>query len=190
MEQYNAFTIPIWKIGVTNWNDRKESFMQLPDWSNEKYYLNDISANGDDGYFSDYFAAKEAFMKKEEWYNDKFLDLLSQEISEFCNNLNISNLDIGFIWAQRYKRREGMGVHTHGGSGISAVLYADFNENEHRSTQFISPFHDVLSNAVILAEPDVKEGDILFFPSYLLHHALPSTSDISRTIFSFNAEIK
>ena len=34
--------------------------------------------------------------------------------------------------------------------------------------------------------PDVKEGDIVFFPSQLLHYANPNTSDKERVILSFN----
>jgi ectoine hydroxylase-related dioxygenase (phytanoyl-CoA dioxygenase family) len=34
--------------------------------------------------------------------------------------------------------------------------------------------------------PDVKEGDIVFFPSQLLHYANPNTHDKERVILSFN----
>ena len=34
--------------------------------------------------------------------------------------------------------------------------------------------------------PNVKEGDIVFFPSQLLHYANPNTSDKERVILSFN----
>ena len=182
MEHINAFVVPIWKISVKNWNEKKKLLLDLPDWGEE-------SCNSH-GFFSDYYLAKDAFMQKKQWYNKNFIEIIEDDLKQFVENLNIANLDIGFVWAQKYQKREGMGVHTHGGSGISAVLYAEFDENEHDATQFISPFHDAISNSVLFYEPKVKEGDIVLFPSFLLHHASQSASDVSRTIFSFNAEIR
>ncbi len=49
-----------------------------------------------------------------------------------------------------------------------------------------SPFTEFSSGDHMDFTPDVKEGDIIFFPSQLLHYANPNTSDKERVIVSFN----
>ena len=47
-------------------------------------------------------------------------------------------------------------------------------------TEYIDPF----TNDV--CELDVQEGDVVAFPSFLVHRAPPNKIDTSKTIISFN----
>ena len=47
MEHINAFVVPIWKISVKNWNEKKKLLLDLPDWGEE--------SSNSHGFFSDYY---------------------------------------------------------------------------------------------------------------------------------------
>ena len=51
-------------------------------------------------------------------------------------------------------------------------------------TQIINPY-----NQKDIIEVDVKEGDLLTFPSYVLHKAPKNNSDKRKTIISFNTTV-
>ena len=78
-----------------------------------------------------------------------------------------------------------MRPHTHGISDFSAVLYHEFVPG-HTATEFWAPYKNPLSGNDYVHVPDVKEGDLVIFPSTIIHYAVPNDSDHQRTIFSFN----
>ena len=88
-------------------------------------------------------------------------------------------------WYQRYGRHDFHELHNHGAIGWSAVFYAELDPNEHMGTTFYSPFHDVDGN-LISCTPPVEEGNLIIFPSFLLHEATSCQSDKTRAIISFN----
>ena len=59
-------------------------------------------------------------------------------------------------------------------------------EKTDRGTRFICPFNDSVDGSNIDYVPKVKEGDIIFFPSFLMHQSTPTIDDTERIIFSFN----
>jgi hypothetical protein len=66
------------------------------------------------------------------------------------------------------------------------VLFLEFDEKEHIPTTFYSPFPNPYYGTISKAAPPVSEGDIIAFPSLLLHESPVSPSDKQRTIMSFN----
>ena len=83
-----------------------------------------------------------------------------------------------------------MVLHNHGLSNISCVLYVEFDEKEHFPTTFYSPFPDPYYGTINKIAPPVSEGEILTFPSMLLHESPASLSDKQRTIMSFNIPLR
>ena len=74
---------------------------------------------------------------------------------------------------------------------ITKVIdFIEYDKNLHKPTTFISPFTDHVSGELERYEPDVEEGDIIFFPSNLLHYAPVNLSTKTRIIMSFNLMIK
>ena len=88
-------------------------------------------------------------------------------------------------WYQRYGKHDFHELHNHGALGWSAVFYAELDPNEHVGTTFYSPFQDAAGD-LISCTPPVEEGDLIMFPSFLLHEATPCRSDKTRAIISFN----
>jgi hypothetical protein len=60
------------------------------------------------------------------------------------------------------------------------VYYLDLPDHAPK-TQLINPF-----NQEQIVMPDIKEGDILVFPSYVIHRAPKIKENINKTIISFN----
>ena len=77
-------------------------------------------------------------------------------------------------------------VHNHGSIGFSGILFVSFNENLHTATRFYSPFNNFIDGSVIGYRPVVKEGDLLIWPSSILHEAESNHSEEDRIIISFN----
>lgn len=102
-------------------------------------------------------------------------------------NLNLSTSE---VWFQKYENGMNHAVHNHGPIGFSAVCFIEYNKNIHKPTTFISPFGNNITGELFRYEPDVEEGDIIFFPSNLLHYAPTNLSEYVRIIMSFNLQIK
>lgn len=83
------------------------------------------------------------------------------------------------IWFQQYIKLDSHGWHTHG-SNFTGVYYLEFDEQSPK-TEIIEP-----SNQNRKIVPDIKEGSVLIFPSYIIHRAPQIHNDIRKTIISFN----
>ena len=172
MQELHPFVVPMFIIDVQDWENKKKTLLSLPDW--------DASDCMNEDNFTDYHKHK-----TKPPYMQEFLNIIETELKEFAQKIDHS-IGISALWAQRYKRNQYMGPHNHGPLGYSAILYVEFDADEHNGTQFFAPYNNFLHGNTLDFTPDVKEGQILFFPSTLLHHALASRGDKLRTIFSMN----
>jgi len=118
-------------------------------------------------------------------YERVVTESIKDELMDFSGYLDFP-LVIMAMWYERSKRSHCHPVHNHGGAGFSAVMYVEFNPEVHRSTVLYSPYNNPFTGALMSYAPNVKEGDIIFFPSSFLHEARPNESDETRTIVSFN----
>ena len=97
--------------------------------------------------------------------------LMSQTAKKFkCQNWTIHN-----AWFMQYKKNDKHACHTHPRTKLSAVYYLELPKKE-----LITEF----KNNKIKAE----EGDILIFPSYMLHRAPVNKSNERKTVISFNCD--
>lgn len=174
IELQPVFYVPLWKISISDWEEKKEKLMALPMWDEEEYIF--------DNHFSDY---EKNTVNPDNSYRDLFCTILQSELVEFADTLQVSQLQVKEVWAQKYNNKQWMAPHNHGGLGFSAVLYAEMF-GEHEATTFIAPFNNFIDGSVIRHQPDVEEGDLIIFPSALQHYATPNETYSSRTIFSFN----
>ena len=74
------------------------------------------------------------------------------------------------------------GWHAHS-DNFTGVYYLDLPTNAPK-TQIINSF----TQDNILT-PEVEEGDLLMFPSYVIHRAPKITENINKTIISFNCTV-
>jgi len=123
---------------------------------------------------------------------DKFLLKAGQE---YLNEVNTHEpLHILSAWVNICQHSDYNPIHEHTGL-LSGVLYIDCppstsdtsNNNVPLTdghTQFIFGQELRFSNALLTIYP--KPGTLLLFPSWLMHTAYPSRSELNRTTISFN----
>ena len=90
------------------------------------------------------------------------------------------------MWYQKYYNMVEHKTHCHGFTGWSSIIYVEFDPNIHESTRFFSPFRQPWDCDMETFQPNVKEGDMILFPSSLLHEAPLNKSNTRRTIISYN----
>jgi len=170
------FTVPLMQLSVSDWATKKEKLLQLPDFS--------ASGSADElegQYFSDYHKHYNHPCP----YATEFAASVDDQLREFTDTVG-GAFDMQGLWCQRYTGGQFMPPHNHGGLGFSAVLYVEFDPAVHAATHFMAPFNNFLTGECLFYTPEVSEGDIIFFPSALMHYSQPTGSTIPRTIFSFN----
>ena len=94
------------------------------------------------------------------------------------NKLNFEKVIIDNIWFQQYKQNGTHGWHTHG-SNYTGVYYVDF-EKTYAKTELINPIDDKKITI------DAEEGDIIIFPSFIIHRSALQKINKTKTIISFN----
>ena len=83
------------------------------------------------------------------------------------------------IWINKYEKNDYQGAHIHG-SDFSFIIYYKGDSN----TVFNSPSKNILQcfDGLIFdvsCEPDLKQGNIIVFPSYLEHWVKPNSNNIT-----------
>lgn len=175
IEQVQAFYVPIFKVRISHWAEKKPKLLGLVDFYKDDFWHDD--------HFTDYHYNKDNGCP----YMLDFTSILDAELDEIIRVMGKS-IKIKDLWAQQYNHTNYMTAHSHGATGYSCVLYAVFDAAEHEATRFIAPFNNFHTGSVLEYTPEVEEGDMIFFPSVLLHDAKPNSSDKQRTIFSFNCK--
>ena len=171
---HTLFSIPIAHYEIENWRTNKERIMNaLPQFGQEH-----IDSNLEQ--YTDFFHQDEQLLPA---YADTVISIIEPYLAEFTERRRVEFTD---MWAQTSYKGNKHGIHNHGHSGWSAVIYVDFDPQVHTATQFISPFNNPWSGRLQTFQPPVKEGDMVIFPATVAHEALPNESDKPRTIVSFN----
>ena len=176
MTIYSLFSIPIAHYEIENWEQNKKKIMSvLPTLGREH-----LESNGEQ--HTDFF-----HQDSENWelppYADTIIDIIEPYLAEFTDRRRIEFTD---LWCQTSYKGQNHGLHNHGHSGWSAVIYVDFDPKVHQATQFISPFNNPWSGRLESFIPPAKEGDMVIFPATIHHEALANESDKSRTVVVFN----
>jgi len=85
------------------------------------------------------------------------------------------------MWYQRYCYvGDKHGWHVHGGS-FTGVYYLKYDNERPTATQLIQPYGQ--DKRIMLI---VEEGDVIIFPSYMIHKSPPLVRDDEKIIISFN----
>ena len=128
---------------------------------------------------SDWFQASDFSSRKWVKYIKQYLvpDLL-----EMCKSVGFDGFKMWEIWFQQYCKTNGHGWHTHSANWTS-VYYLELPPDAPK-TQIVNPY---TQNII---EVDVEEGDMLMFPSFILHRAplMPNESSIRKTVVSYNID--
>jgi hypothetical protein len=107
---------------------------------------------------------------------------LFEHLEHWTKESHFDGFTINEIWFQQYDNSGSYhGWHVHG-SNFTFVYYLDFPEESPR-TEMIDPLTQQVSTF------DIEEGDILSFPSMVIHRAPPNFGKGRKTIISWNMDI-
>ena len=165
--RFPIFEVPLLHYSVKNWKQKKQNLVdKLPtnEYTDFMSYQRDLEVPP---------------------YLDELSDCVKDEIQDFQSSYPCPVV-ISNAWCERANQFDYHPVHQHGATGFSAVLYVEFNSSVHEATKFYSPFNDPINGDLLEYQPLVKEGDLIIFPSYLLHEGPINKSNKERVIVSFN----
>jgi hypothetical protein len=120
------------------------------------------------------------FDSEREWFKI-IKDPLYKHLQSWTNNLGYHDFVIHEIWFQQYATNSQHNWHVHG-ANFTNVYYLDL-PNGSPNTQWVNPITKQVRDF------DVSEGDIITFPSWLIHKAPKNYSDNMKTIISWNMDI-
>lgn len=106
------------------------------------------------------------------------LEDLHKHFLKFAKQMGFEKCIINDLWFQQYDNQGTHGWHVHG-HNYTGVYYVNFN-NDCAKTRIIDPVTQQVRDI------DAEEGDVVIFPSTVVHRALKQEIDFSKIIISFN----
>lgn len=155
----------IFKETLTTHKKIKNNLLNLID----KIPMSCIKSSGEHISKTDWNLSEE--FKRE--YLNIFYDNIKTLMNRICKRLNTNKWQIHNTWFQQYEINDWHDWHNHERTNFSAVYYLEL-PNEQLNTKFFNN-----------KEVKVSEGDVLFFPGFLLHRS-PINKYSRKTIIAFN----
>ena len=137
---------------------------------------------------------------------EKYKNLLKSHYIECMREVFDKDFDVSInkIWYNVYTDGEYQEVHDHLGSlfepsHFSFIHFLSFDRGNHNPPEFRDPLSQLRTTSLELERnncgevyvPDIKEGDLIMFPSYLQHCVPPGKkTEYPRITISFNVKIK
>lgn len=119
--------------------------------------------------------------KEKEWYQ-YFKPFLFNYLDSLITELRYDRYTLKEIWFQQYLYNSEHNWHVHDGCNFANVYYLEFSPNS-PPTEFKDPITGKEFSI------DVQEGDILTFPSSLIHRSPKNSIQDRKTIISWNLDI-
>ena len=170
------FSDPIVHYPIENWSENKKKILDALPPEDESQ----LEPNGS-GLYTDFFISSK--VQEMPSYFNTVLDVIKPYLKSFMDG---NPVDFVEMWYQKYYKNVEHNTHCHGFTGWSSIIYVEFDPEIHESTRFFSPFRQPWDCDMEVFQPTVKEGDMILFPSSLLHEAPLNKSDVRRTIISYN----
>ena len=170
------FTVPIVHYPIENWSENKKKILDaLPPEDDSQ-----LEPNGS-GLYTDFFINGK--VQELPSYFHTVVDVIKPYLKSFMDGNPVEFVE---MWYQKYYNMVEHKTHCHGFTGWSSIIYVEFDPKVHQSTRFFSPFRQPWDCDVEVFQPKVKEGDMILFPSSVLHEAPVNRTDTRRTIISYN----
>ena len=121
------------------------------------------------------------------------IDLLKPSLCEFSKSIGKRfKYDVHDPWINCYKKNGFQEIHDHIKCDLSCVFFPEVQENfgkfyfyNRYANSLNSSWARLIGNTSTWY-PDIRSGDIIFFPSTILHGVSPHKSDTIRKTFSCN----
>ena len=175
------FSIPLIHYKIENWEHNKKRILDaLPPEekgiSHENYRADKLTTD---------WATWQSDTDVLPSYASVLIDIIKPYLKKFVGDMPISFTD---MWYQKYYNGSSHNTHNHGALGWSSVVYVEFDPAVHVATRLLSPFGNHIDGTVMEYLPKIEEGDMILFPSSILHESGVQRTDKRRTIISYNME--
>ena len=117
---------------------------------------------------------------KRDWVNFVYPLMVAKFNSMLEKNLGLTGVRLKQLWFQQYIQNDSHQWHIHE-SNFTGVYYVELNDEENNKTELISGDTKLT--------PEVKEGDICIFPSFVVHRCPLIQSTKRKTIISYNFDV-
>ena len=135
-----------------------------------------------DGYFDDKVSKCDFNLCRDfnrSWVK-KLIPNLNISLKEMFSSMAYTGYSLMDLWYHQYKEGDTYGWHHHG-TQYAGIYYLEFSKKCGR-TQMCSPY------SFKKQKIEVQEGDVVIFPSHLIHRALPNGKE-RKTVISFNVNL-
>jgi|TARA_R100001460_G_C3555186_1_gene175431 hypothetical protein len=161
--------------------------LSCSDWKQKKKKLNKLTKNQElaRGQHNIFYSSKNIPFLDNENFIDNFTKLFQEEFQKFGQKYNYKKLHLKDVWTVIYNEHDYQTPHQHGPLGWSGILYCDYDPKQ-PSTVFVQPWHDLKTGFTGLKTLDIKEGDMVFFPSFIMHFCPSNNMKKKRKIISWD----
>ena len=149
---------------VENFQKQKPKLLQS---ISDMIITNDINLN-EKGYYYDY-----NLPRAPRTYLELFIESIQPSVNQIEELYGLNCNSLGNPWFQQYEQGSDFGWHQHG-SHFAIILYVELPEMT-ESTEFLN-----------YGQFNVREGDIIFFPTFLVHRSPEIISNQRKTIIATN----
>ena len=169
MEIKNLVELPLLKHKIFKWEDKKIKIKKI---------IDNINLEKCEHFLSSKNVKCEDFKKS-------FVDIFSEDLNKISDYVK-DELILQDVWIVSYEKGNEHYIHNHGQTGLSGVIYLDYDENEHESTKYLIPFNNPITNNSVIVSEKVKEGDMIVTPSLINHFVPYNKSNKIRSIIGFD----
>lgn len=165
----------VWSYNLKQHNDVKSkllNFFELTEKRNEKNNLDLIT-------YTDF---RNNNHHTERPYFSTFLSVIDEFSKRFMQYYCVKDFTIINCWFQQYYKNDNHSWHNHSQTNISWVYYVELDDKHHGTE-----FYDTINKEKF--KLDVKEGDIVVFPSFVPHRSPAIVTDDRKTIISCNVNL-
>lgn len=184
------FSAPLLHLKVDNWKEKKKALLDIYTERSKNKKVFKTAVEREIGYDveTDYHYNHDNHTDPESsGYDGKIEEILGDELEGVCEAFQCA-IAVNTSWFEKARKGAKHEVHNHGVEGLSAVCFVDFNPKYHVPTIFCNPLlADAMTTNFI--PPNIDEGSLLVFPSYILHFTQSNLSDVDRLILSFNMQV-
>ena len=110
-------------------------------------------------------------------------DIFKDEFNLIRTKYN-KKIDVTRAWSVTYDKGHYHVPHNHSSQGYTGIIYLQINKDSPKTT-YIQPWNNEKDETVLYA-PDVKQGDIMIVPQFLMHYTEPNKTYFKKRIISFD----
>jgi len=160
-----VFTIEFFKIQCVNFKKKKKALEKV---------LNRFPEMPQDNFYSNRNKCR---------INTEFKDIFKDEFNLISTKYN-SKILLQRVWSVVYNKDDYHAPHNHSSTGYCGILYLDMKLDSPKTT-YIQPWNNENDRSVLYT-PQVKSGDIMIVPQFLMHYTEPNKIKFRRRILSFD----